>query len=142
MLQTTTGALLGGHAQHRIERQPTVPTPAAGQSHARNMDAATPTVHHAWLPSSSDRIQRVDTALRTRRAAWPGRTGQLAQPGRQELPPNFQHALFPCVEVSRRLIMRPRAESIDRVSCGCEHLLAEDGVQRAPPFGTAVLLTR
>src|SRR5437868_3753873 len=71
-----------------------------------------------------------------------GRAGQLAQPRRQELPPNFQHALFACLKVSRRLIMGQRAESIDGVSCGCEHLLAEGGVQRSPPFGTAVLLTR
>src|SRR5258708_25174812 len=33
--------------------------------------------------------------------------------------------LFPCVEVSHRLIVCPRAQSIDRLTGGCEHLLAE-----------------
>ncbi len=47
----------------------------------------------------------------------------------------MEHVLFTCIEVSHRLIACPRAHSIDRVSRGCEHLLAEGGVQQGPPFG-------
>src|SRR6266568_7913145 len=89
------------------------------------------TAFSEWTPHFGHAGLRGPAAL----ANWPNQVARSCRP-------TFSTALFPCVEVSRRFIMRPRAESIDRVSCRCEHLLAEDGVQRAPPFGTAVLLTR
>jgi len=57
MLKTATGALLRIQTQDRLERQPAVPTPAAGETDAWNVDGAAATVHGAWLAPASYRIK-------------------------------------------------------------------------------------
>jgi len=83
VLQTATGALVEAHTQHGVEWQPAMPTPAASEAAARNVQAAAATVHRARLAPTSHGVHRVDPALRARRASRPGGAGQLAQPGAQ-----------------------------------------------------------
>jgi len=111
--------------QHRIERQPAVPTPAAGEPTASNADRAAAAIQGARRVPTPYRIQRMDAALRTSRTPRPGRAGQLAQPGRQEFTPNVSHALFACVEISHRYIVCHVHKALTASTGGCEHLLAE-----------------
>src|SRR5216683_6494311 len=72
------------------------------------------TAFREWRPHSGHAGLRGPAAL----ASCP-------QPGRLQRATNFQNALFASIEVGHRLILREGAQSIDRVSGGCEHLLAE-----------------
>src|SRR5207302_2426399 len=65
----------------------------------------------------------------------------LPQPGRLQRATSFQNALFARIEVGHRPILREGAQSIDRVSGGCEHLLAEGVRHSASVRAAGVLLT-
>src|SRR5438270_1509642 len=125
MLQAATGALLSTDPQGALEWQPAVPTRATREADAWNMHAAAAAVHGAWLAPTAHCIQRVDAALRARWTPRPRGAGQLPQPGCLQPATNFQNALFTNIEVGHWLILSKGAQSIDRVSGGCEHLLAE-----------------
>jgi hypothetical protein len=105
VLKTATGALCCTYTQGRLEWQPAVPTSAAGETDARNMDGAAAAVHGARLSPTSHRIQRVDAALGACRTPRPRCAGQLAQPGRLQRATNFQNALFASIEVCHWLIL-------------------------------------
>src|SRR5260370_10717823 len=141
MLEAATGTLLSTETQRGLEWQPTVPTRATREADAWNMHAAAAAVHGAWLAQTALRIHGVDAALGARRTPRPRCTGQLPQPGRLQRATNFQNALFASIEVGHRLILREGAQSIDRVSGGCEHLLAEGVRHWASVLGARVLLT-
>ncbi len=89
--------------------------------------------HPTALPSG---VEQVDATLRARRAAWPSGAGQVAQPGRQESSPNFQHVLFACVKVGRRLIVwqlhKALTASVADASI-CSRRAVSNGVLRSGP---------
>ena len=82
------------------------------------------------LISSRPWVQIPPGALTTPFRTYPGTprprgAGQLPQPGCLQPATNFQNALFTNIEVGHWLILSEGAQGIDRVSGGCEHLLAE-----------------